>query len=200
MNGVQQMYRVLDDLLLYSKHLQITNMDSKPVDLNEVVSEVLSAVRTEGVHPFTVKLEAMPIIQGNADQLTLLFRHLVHNALVFSDKEEARLHIGYYRESRSHLFWVEDNGMGIAPEFHQQIFEPFQRLNRMQHQGTGIGLALCRHIVSLHRGNIWVESGEGRGSRFSFRLPAEKPAPVKQIGQLEKSGSVSWASAALSLN
>jgi signal transduction histidine kinase len=70
------------------------------------------------------------------------------------------------------IFYVEDNGIGIAPEHHERIFGLFNKLD-VRTEGTGVGLALVKRIIEIHGGKIWVESEEGKGSKFLFTLPAQ---------------------------
>jgi signal transduction histidine kinase len=82
---------------------------------------------------------------------------------VFTEKQP-----GFWRIS------VRDNGIGIAPDYHQQIFGVFKRLHGKAIPGTGIGLAICQRIVDRHGGQIWVESEAGHGATFHFTLPASE--------------------------
>ena len=106
-------------------------------------------------------------------QLAQLFQNLIGNALKFRrDGVPPEIHVGARRDGSRWLFSVKDNGIGIAPEFHEKVFVIFQRLHgREKYAGTGIGLAICKKIVEQHGGKIWIESKVEQGSTFCFSLP-----------------------------
>jgi signal transduction histidine kinase len=102
-----------------------------------------------------------------------LFQNLLGNAIKYRTSEPPRIEISAQPSDHGWRFFVRDNGIGIAPVYHQRIFTLFQRLHAQEYPGTGVGLALCRSIVQGHGGNIWVESEEGKGATFIFTLPGE---------------------------
>ena len=92
------------------------------------------------------------------------------NALQFNTEENCEIRIGSSWDGKSYRFWVKDNGIGIHEEYHDKIFNLFNRLDRETFEGTGIGLAMCRKIVHLYDGEIWVQSKPGSGATFYFTL------------------------------
>ncbi|XPM61162.2 MAG: sensor histidine kinase [Leptolyngbya sp. IPPAS B-1204] len=117
--------------------------------------------------------DPMPTIVADGTQLMQLFQNLIGNAIKFRKPEEPpRIHIGVQRQEDAWLFSVQDNGIGIDPQFAQRIFVIFQRLHtRDEYPGSGMGLAICKKIVECHRGRIWVESQLGEGATFYFTIP-----------------------------
>jgi light-regulated signal transduction histidine kinase (bacteriophytochrome) len=113
---------------------------------------------------------------GNEQQLSLLFHHLVDNAIKFRGADPPLIRIAARREGDHHHFTISDNGIGIEPEYSEQIFRIFERLHHVdRYPGTGIGLAICKKIVERHGGAIWVESQPGHGSTFYFSIPEVAP-------------------------
>ena len=104
-------------------------------------------------------------------QLGRLIQNLIANALNFSGGEPAVIVVSGVRSGEEVQLWVRDEGIGIDAGHHEKIFGAFQRLHGEALEGTGMGLAICRQIVSRHGGRIWVESEPGRGSTFIFTLP-----------------------------
>ncbi|MDB5762552.1 MAG: Phytochrome, two-component sensor histidine kinase, partial [Herminiimonas sp.] len=107
-------------------------------------------------------------------QLTQLFQNLIANAIKFRGGQAPRIAVRAEPEGGFWRFAVQDNGIGIAPEYFDRIFVMFQRLHsRRTYPGTGIGLAICKKIVERHGGRIWVESAPEQGTVFKFTLPQE---------------------------
>ena len=120
----------------------------------------------------SVTIDSLPVLTAYEANLTQLFQNLVGNALKFRGVEPPKIHIGARKNGQEWTFFVQDNGLGIEPQYHDKIFGVFQRLlPRSQYPGSGIGLSVCQRIVSEHGGKIWVESVPHRGSTFYFTIP-----------------------------
>ena len=94
-------------------------------------------------------------------QLNQVFQNLVGNALKYRSERRPRIHISAKRDGHQWLFAVRDNGIGLSPEYANQIFGVFKRLHGHEFPGTGIGLAICKKIVERHGGRIWGGIGSG---------------------------------------
>ena len=110
-----------------------------------------------------------PVIKGHPEYLTLLFQNLIVNGLKFC-KDTPHIHIQWQEEETHFQFAVQDNGIGIKPEHQEKIFRLFNRLDKKRKDGSGIGLSICKKIVELHNGTMWVESDGSTGSTFFFTL------------------------------
>ena len=118
--------------------------------------------------------DSLPEVAGDKQMLTRLFQNLISNALKYSAKERPpRIHVAARLEQGDWIFSVQDNGIGISSDHFDQVFAPFKRLHgRSKYEGSGIGLTICRKIIQIHRGKIWLESQVGSGSVFMFSLTA----------------------------
>ena len=122
----------------------------------------------------------LPVVEGDKVQMVQLFQNLIGNALKFHHKGESPRVKVYARpihgdgsgEAEAYEFFVEDNGIGFDEAYLSRIFSPFQRLHgKMEYEGVGIGLAICRKIVERHHGGITATSSPGKGAVFMVTLP-----------------------------
>ncbi len=117
----------------------------------------------------------LPRVTGDSFQLLQLFQNLIGNAIKYRSRSAPVVFFGASRQGDNWLFSVQDNGIGIPEQYHQRIFQIFQRLHtQKEYSGTGIGLAICQRIVDRHGGRLWVESEPNRGSTFYFSVPVPK--------------------------
>ena len=171
-DGAYRMQRMIIDVLALAA---IQNVDAPftAIDLGEAVQEAmldLQALAEE--HAAIVRGEGLPTVRGHRRLLVQLLQNLIGNAIKYRSERMPEVRIGATLENGRWLVSVADNGIGVAKEHHQRMFDAFTRISRDPTvPGNGIGLALCRAIVEQHGGEIWVESEPGVGTAISFTLP-----------------------------
>jgi signal transduction histidine kinase len=185
-NAVTKMEHLLNDLLELSRIGRLMNAP-EDISFEEVVRDALERVRGRiEEHGIQVVIAPdLPIVHGDRVRLIEIMQNLLDNAAKFSSRSrDPRIEVGMKAldENLHPILFVCDNGIGIAPEFHERIFGLFNKLNP-QIEGTGIGLTLVRRIVEVHGGRIWVDSTPGGGATFYFTLPAQQNSNAgTQIG------------------
>ncbi|WP_013629235.1 PAS domain S-box protein [Rubinisphaera brasiliensis] len=181
-DGAQRMQRLIKDLLAYSQ-VDLTSSAFASVDLNTLLDDVIGYLRPAiETSAADVTAERLPTVQGNSTQLFQLFQNLVSNSLKYRNQEHTVIQISAEEREEEWVIGVRDNGIGIAPEHHDRIFQIFRRLHtQKEYEGTGVGLALCRRIVERHGGEIWVESDEDNGCCFKFTLPKSGIATTQRL-------------------
>jgi light-regulated signal transduction histidine kinase (bacteriophytochrome) len=170
-DGAARMQHLINDLLAYSR-LGTHSKPFGPVDTEAVLRRALANLRTSIQEAGAqVTHDPLPSVVGDATQLTQLFQNLLSNAIKFRGKDAPKIHVSACPDGGHWLFAVQDNGIGIDPQYKDRIFAVFQRLHtREKYPGTGIGLAICNRIVERHGGRIWVDSQPGHGSTFHFTI------------------------------
>ncbi len=171
-DGTQRMDVLINDLLSYSR----VNTHQKPfekVNLNEVldVAKINLKVYIEE-NGAIINAKKLPTVKADLNQMIQLFQNLISNAIKYRSKDTIPvINISSDRVGGKVRVSITDNGIGIAPEYYDRIFQVFQRLHsRAEYDGTGVGLAICKRIVDRHQGSITIDSVKGEGSTFHFTL------------------------------
>jgi light-regulated signal transduction histidine kinase (bacteriophytochrome) len=125
-----------------------------------------------------ISCENLPAVRMREPHLLQIFQNLIGNAIKYAGNKRPVIHISCVRRKEVRLFCVQDNGIGIAPEYHERIFGIFKRLHREDIPGTGMGLALCKRIVESYGGKIWVESDRDQGATVLFSPPLPDARPL----------------------
>lgn len=171
LDGTKRMYSLINDILEISKINVETHI--REVNLNLVVYEIIHNLAPEVRNVSDILVQSsLPIIDADRTQILQLFQNLISNAIKYNRSERARVEISCKTGNGGYEFTIEDNGIGIAPEYREKVFVIFQRLHsRNEFSGTGVGLAICKKIVDNMNGKIWIERSTLGGSSFKFTLP-----------------------------
>lgn len=192
--ATKRMRNLIEDMLALSR-LGRRKLQVRSTDLQDVyqwavdqLSEQVAACQA------TIEARGLPSWPCDPERMVQVFTNLLQNALKFRRQGVApTVRIAALKSDSELVLSFADNGIGIKPEYHNRIFEIFQRLHsQTDYEGSGIGLSICKKIVESHGGRIWVESEEGNGTTFFFSIPL--PSSRDQIRILNheshnKSGS-----------
>jgi PAS domain S-box-containing protein len=183
-DGAARMKTLINDLLAYSR-AGTRGAGFEPADCQAVLERVLDdlqvMIQESGA---TITHDPLPTVTADATQLAQLLQNLIGNALKFRNQAPPCVHVGAERQGNDWVFRVQDNGIGLEPQYAERIFAIFQRLhNREDYPGTGIGLAISKRIVERHGGRIWVESQPGQGSTFYFTIPIRSETATERYEQ-----------------
>ncbi|SPF45638.1 PAS/PAC sensor hybrid histidine kinase [Candidatus Sulfopaludibacter sp. SbA4] len=171
--SADRMAKLIHDILDFSR------LDARGADLftrtsceealDDAIRNLHSVIEESGA---MVTREPLPAVLGDPVQLTRLFQNLLVNSIKYRSEQAPRIHVAAVRSGAEWLISVKDNGIGIEPQYAEKVFGIFKCLQpRDQSSGSGMGLAICRKIVTRHEGRIWVESTLGNGATFYFTLP-----------------------------
>ncbi len=167
------MSRFLEDLLAYAHASHFERDDNMPASLDGVLRQVLENLRTEvETSGASVTAGALPMVAASETHLVQLLQNLIGNALKYRSSDSPLIEVFAEKDGHQWTVRVKDNGIGIDPQYVDEIFKPFRRLHGEDRPGSGIGLATCRKIVTGYGGQIWVTSKFGDGSTFFVTLPA----------------------------
>jgi PAS domain S-box-containing protein len=176
-DSARKMGTLIDDLLSFS-HMGRDEMFRSQVDLGELVQDVIREFKpeTEG-RDIQWKISPLPLINGDRAMLRVVLVNLIFNALKFTrSRQRAEIEIGIMTDKKDEIIvFIRDNGVGFDMNYADKLFGVFQRLHRQEDfEGTGIGLANVRRIISRHGGRTWADGQVDHGATFYFSLPNSK--------------------------
>lgn len=165
---VKRLENLINGILNYSK---IGKINLEPIDLDALIREEFNNYQYSSSTKLTIQGK-LPIIHGDKTQLSQLVSNLIGNAVKYNDKEVCEVQVSYTEKQEFYEITFADNGPGIAPKYHQKIFEVFQTLtDKDTYESTGIGLSIVKKIIEKHEGSIRVESNGKLGTKFIISYP-----------------------------
>ncbi len=181
-SSTERMENLIHDLLSYSCagknqptwiRVSLTEVANKAISNLEATIQETQAI---------VKVGKLPTLMINPTEITQLFQNLISNGIKFCTQKQPLIEIGAFYHRNKWQIFVKDNGIGIDPKHHKQIFQVFQRLHSEDdYPGTGIGLSICQKIIKHHGGKIWLKSRPNKGSTFYFTLLTKSPYPQNPV-------------------
>jgi PAS domain S-box-containing protein len=174
--GATRMELLINDLLAYTRASGALEAAQETVDLNVAFEAALlnlsAAIVQSGA---SVTRDLLPAVRIGTTHFQQILQNLIGNAIKYRSDAPPRIHVSAREQDGAWLFSVQDNGIGIDPQYHEQIFGLFKRLHSgAKYPGTGIGLAICKKLVERYGGRIWLQSEEGQGTTFFFTLPQDR--------------------------
>jgi light-regulated signal transduction histidine kinase (bacteriophytochrome) len=174
-DGAQRMKDIIDGILSLAKLKQMNPATFGPVDCARALSRAIDTLHLT-IAETGAKIEVGPLpllVRGHAASLSQVFQNLLHNAIKFRRAEPCVVRVSAEQQANGWLITFSDNGIGMPQQYTERVFVMFQRLHaRSEYAGNGIGLALCRQVIELHGGRIWLTSEPDRGTTVSLTLPS----------------------------
>jgi two-component system sensor kinase len=175
-DNTQRMSQLIDDILHFSRAgrtaLNLTECDMDAL-VHQVAEELAPSRAGRDIH---LEISKLPTVIGDRAMLHQVIENLLSNAIKFTrDRAEAHISIGYSNGARMHTFYVKDDGVGFDMRYVDKLFGVFQRLHGItEFEGTGIGLAIAKRVITRHGGSIWAKAELDKGATFFFTLPEKE--------------------------
>jgi light-regulated signal transduction histidine kinase (bacteriophytochrome) len=170
-NGAQHMNEIITDLLEYARvdrEKEMTRTDFNRL-MELICINLHEAIQTSGAK---ITVDKLPILMVQKAATVQLLQNLIENAIKFRSDAQPNIHISAKAlDNEKWEFSVTDNGIGIDENYQQKAFQPFQRLGQRNLPGLGMGLAICKKVAKLHKGDIWYRSNKVGGTTFCFTIP-----------------------------
>lgn len=173
--GAQRMEGMIKDLLVYCRSLDGSALPANPVNSTAALENALRNLKLVSEETGAeITWDDLPPVAMHETHLLQVFQNLIGNALKYRSVRPPRIQIAAVRQGSECVFSVQDNGVGIAPQYHDRIFGVFKRLGNGPASGSGIGLAICKRVIEHYGGRIWVTSELNKGATFFFTAPLER--------------------------
>jgi PAS domain S-box-containing protein len=173
-NSIARMDKLLAGMLKLSRTGR-AELIIEDIDMNDIVIDVINNLKARlSEAGIITEISELPSCRGDKTQINQVFSNIIGNAVKYIDPDRAGIiKIAGRRQGRKSVYCMEDNGIGIAPEYQDKIFEIFLQLNPSKSEGEGLGLTIVHKILNRLGGRVWVESEAGKGSKFFVSLPAK---------------------------
>jgi PAS domain S-box-containing protein len=183
-DATTRMQELLRDLRTFAQASRVSQDQAPNIDAGEVLRRSISNMKAAIDDSNAVVTHSeLPVVAIHEFQLEQLFQNVISNAIRYRSQASPTIHVDAKCSDRMCTFSARDNGIGIDPQYKEQIFGIFERLHTTaDYPGTGMGLAICKRIVERLGGRIWVESEPGRGSTFYFTLPTPRQSSGSSVG------------------
>lgn len=171
-DGSQRLSILVSQILSYSKMGKV-EMSKELINVSSIFSETVHEIRHLIESSNATIVNNLPEISLNVQlaRIKMLFNNLITNGLKFNTSESPTIKLSAAEADQEWIISIADNGIGIDPKYESQIFKPFKRLNtRDKFGGSGIGLSICKRIVNIHNGRIWISANDMGGTTFHFSL------------------------------
>ena len=178
-DNASDMYRLIEETLEYSKMDQ-HEWKEEEVDLDLVIDKIRDQLTLSLDERINIEARYLPTVKGDSFYIYKLFLNIIENGIKYNDKVNKKIKLTSIINKNATIISVEDNGIGIEEKYHEQIFTMYKRLHtKEEYQGTGIGLSMCKRIIEVMKGDIWLESQPGKGTTFFIQIPVniKKVAP-----------------------
>ncbi|MCV6628888.1 MAG: PAS domain S-box protein [Flavobacteriaceae bacterium] len=164
---IESMDKLIGGILNYSS-INKESLKKQKVNLNRLIKEIKGVIYIPA-HVIVKVVKPLPKIYGDETRFRQLFQNIISNAVVHIEKDPGLVLIDYESTKTHWQFSIQDNGVGIAPEYHKKIFKIFESVGNKE-QSTGIGLSIVKKIVEIYKGEIWLESKRHKGTTFYFTI------------------------------
>jgi len=187
-DSAEKMTTIIEDILDYGRINQQT-IEFSEINLKELIYQNKDLVINkilEPEHKFSIGSKFPKTIICCKNQISALLQNLISNAIKYNESNKKSISFSYSASPTHHIISIKDNGIGISEEYQEKIFEMFTRLHTSAaYEGTGVGLSLCKKVAQNHKGELWLESNNNKGSTFSFSISKDLEVSLSNIEENE---------------